>query len=1035
MSFDEDGNDSYELDPFGEGDYDPSLAFALVAARQADIKVRDALAFIQGHVPPNAALTNQIAASARHRSGLLLDRMHASLDEVQRAALSARDAAAGSSTETTAIAATVGGFHAISEMYEDLTGMAAAMAHPDLIIPVHQGVVPPLDTPDVASQKIYNELTQWLTPRRGQGNGELAVVIATPGTGKTHQMLRLALAEQLLRQRVTYTVRTKKMIVSAPGDPPAELIQRAYNVSITGRVSLVTIVGRDDTNCYKYETVKAVQAHGYAPGPAVCSKCEYYPDNARQIGLGVCPYYQGRLNAHLLSQGARRGLSRLFPLVFTNHSSYVMANRSSGGRWGAFWGSDLVVCDEDPTDAMEVDVVLTEEQCQFTSRGPNTLHAGMAAELFRNAIAAAREERKKASTNRFRASGSDVPNSHQIHTEYDSAYVGLELHKLLRFAYAKLLRSYNLPSLAGVLRDVTHGASFHVDPGELVDIKSVDDINAMDVPPRSLATVADMAYAEIEHSWSLRSIVYEHLKGRPPPPDAVDMLERETCIDPMSYVTRLECLPRDPAKGRLEDQWRFVVRDFRPWANHSANVIVGDAYAQRALYEQLFGRPAHVIETVATLHEDAVITRVLRDDCSIGKLREGGLQDILLLVEVDIAARVQPGERVLIYAHRELQAGKLNAWMADVSQRYGITMAFEYWWGGRGKDEYNGWEHTYTLSDPVQSLSGIRHVANARAFRDSVNAKTVDEKLLHGREQRIDQGSLGRGVVRALRASDQRIALEHDRMNVAELTQALHRSRPVHHPTRITVYGSMEQSADLLAQTVTVVPDEYRKERWAASHRKSSAKTRQVSGAVDAFVTSEEAWRAVRGIVDWFGVYSPWFAHALVTASIEIRLPPPIPLNVFKVAPESSESLQNPVPGDGDGGSCEDLGVDVGATEPAALPNRRTPIRRVWDPPVYWALLKAPAALPNAIRELHKTLAQRPGLRSVPTARWPSWCKGESGRRPTVFYDPALVARPDTALQLYYEIVETQYGRVVDGRLYRPHFVERLPPCLKTLPF
>lgn len=1047
MSFDGDGNDSCDLDPFGGDDYDPSLAVAMAAAQQATSRYQDAQSLVDAHLAPSLALGNQIATFARHRAGQLLAQMRTGVAETMRACTEARTAGFGTPAEARAVAASVQSLYAVVELHDSLLIVAGAMVHPDLHVPVHQAVAPSqLDSPHVASQRIYTELTQWLAPRRGQQDGELAIVKATPGTGKTHQMLRVAYDEQQRRQRVVIAVRAKKIIVSAPGAPAAELIARAHKISPTGKVTLNVIVGRDDTNCYRHKTVAAVMAHGYSPGPTVCSKCDYYPDNARQIGLGTCPYYQERINANLISRAARYCRSRVYPIIVTTHASYGAATRSSGGRYGGFWAADLVLCDEDPTDSMETDVILTEEQCQFMSRGQDTVHAGVVAELFRNAIAFAREARAKAAGNRFRADDSNVPNSHDIHTEYDSAYVGLQLQSLLQRAYDKLQLTYNMPSLSGVLRDGTNSVGFRVEAGELVDVATVDEINAMDVPPHSLARVADRAHAEIDLAHSIRTAVYEAANGiAPPGAVAVDTLERETGIEPRSYVTRLECLPRSISKGRCADTWRFVVREFRPWTQHTANIIVGDAYAQVAHYEQLFDRPAHVIEAVATLHKDAVITRVLHDGCGIRRLREGGLQEILLYVEADLADHARPGDRVLLYGHSELRRMRLlSGWMDHVRMTYGLgAIEYEHWWGGRGKDEYNGWEHTYCISNPVQSLSGILHAANARAFRDSASARTVDERLHHARQLKI--ASMSHGIVNALQASPERVRLEHDRVNVAELTQAIHRSRPVHHPTRITIYGIMEQPPDLAAQTLSIAPATCRKERVAAAQRRQDRRTRQVVGAIDAFVTARECWWAVRGIIDYFGVYSPWFAHALVTARTALAEECAVHDERPRLVGEGGTMAAGAHCAEEDGvhGDSQDCDVDLGATGSAgpwvALPSLRSPLRRVWNPPVHWGLLRQNCSLPKAIRELHTALGERARggeLSVVKTARWPTWTKGVRGEhKPVVYYDPVLVKRPDTALAVYYDIVDTQYGPVVDGRLHRPQFRAEVPPCLKTLPF
>jgi hypothetical protein len=390
--------------------------------------------------------------------------------------------------------------------------------------------------------------------------------------------------------------------------------------------------------------------------------------------------------------------------------------------------------------------------------------------------------------------------------------------------------------------------------------------------------------------------------------------------------------------------------------------------------------------------------------------------------------------------------------MEEVAAKRGITeWAYEHWWGGRGKDQYNGWEFTYCISDPVQSLSGIAHVANARAFRDSLRTTDPDEKILFGRKVEVHTGK--HGVIQALSSGHPRLAMEHERQNVAELTQAMHRSRPVHHGVNVTVMGEMEQSVDLVAQTHTIVPTEYRKERISASRRKKNKKTRQVVGTIDAFVSPKETWAAIQAIIDWFGVFSPLFSHALLTSSVTFSMIPQNPEKNLNdsgvgsvVLKGSSFKTTDPTPKSLD---FPELGIQPlvdhlhgvgsqvpGAADPAlpliadpppaapleAAPNLGTVIDRVWNPPVYWQLLTSKGSLPKAVREALLGLPKRDDLRSTSATRWASWqTKFKTvggGKRPMIYFDPSTSAQE--ALALFYEIVDNQYGPVVHGQLFRP---------------
>lgn len=1081
--------DPFELDPFGESEYDPSLAFAHVAAQQARERVVHAQRFVEHELAAHPDRLNQLSVSARKSSGIQLADLFdlaAEIDE-SRKRVDLYDSASVEFRQ--AVNDTVERFHELKGAYDQLMHTAAQIAAADPARPSSSPIeVDPttLLDPRPASQKIHGELRSWLNAHRGNEMGNLVVVKATPGVGKTYAMLKEAYREHMARQRVVFSVRTKEMIAA----PDAEMRDRVVKMSPTGRVELAVIYGRDETNCMKHETVEAVMAHGYAPGPAVCMQCEYYPDNAGIYGMGICGYYQERIVADLMSKGARRGSHRQYPFVLTTQASLISATIVQGGRYGKFWGADILFFDEDPTDAMEIDVVLSETQCEFQSRSHETKSAGIVAQLCKEAIEIAKRERATSEDNGFKAPGSKELNTHPIHSKYDSVYVAEDLQHILQRALAQVAVTQQVSNLQGTLRSVTAGG-FFVQPGTLAQATSADDINALDVPPKSLATIAEAVHSEFSHAQSLRRLIYEQNMGRYPDVGShagsiIEELERHTEVEPMSYMVRLECLPADTDKGRLHDEWRFVARDFRPLANNTSLVVVGDAYAQKDHYEHLFERDADMIDVVSELNPEARFLRVLDSRCNISELRRGGLQRVLALAEAQLREEATIGDRVLLYGHQELRP-KVEQWIQGIAESIGLTWAYEHWWGGRGKDQYNGWEFTLCLSDPVQSLSGLKHVANARAFRDSVSAKTTDEKLLHAR--RCDIGSDKRGPVYALRASDARIALEHDRMNVAELTQALHRARPAHHPVRIITYGEMEQSPDLIAQTETVVGPESRK--VATAHARRKRRTKQQVSTVDSFVTLEEAIAAIRAIIAHYGVYSSWFSHALVAVLDSDGTLPQAEPNAgtqFRSAAQrklsDSDGLEelwhevdpvvfnrasidhgiNPIAGSIleapgpqiSGGERESVpGVDrglrpsarSGSTEPArptaplaVLPNPRTIIERVWHPPVYWRQLKSARQQPKAIETAHARLtalskAPGSGIRAVTTQRWPKWAEGlMSGRRPQMFFDPELL-RVDAALRAYYRIVDKQYGPVKGGRLVRPNAEIEVPGSMSAVPF
>jgi hypothetical protein len=1082
VSQDGDDGDPYELDPFGESEYDPSLAFAFVASRQAREHLDAAESFVNRELQAHADRSNQIALSARKSSLIQLADARSLFEAVRQSKMVALAADRASPEFQRAISDTVDRFHELKGVHDQimLTAAQIAAADPSFPAPASQPVSPSaLLEPHPASLKVHADITAWMSSRRGNDLGSTVVVKATPGVGKTHAMVQLAVRDHMSRGRITFAVRTKAMIAA----PQAEMRQRILSMSPTGKMALAVIYGRDASNCHRHETVEAVMAHGYAPGPTVCVQCEHYPGNNTFFGVSICPYYEERIAADLIAKGARRGFHRQYPFVLTTHASMIAAYRVQGGRYGTFWGADEVFIDEDPTDSMEVDTALSEEQCSFQSRSRDTTAAGVASRLFQHAVEIARRDRAICKDNQFRAPGNKQPNTHPIHSKYDSSYIGQSLRDLLEQALHPLAVIMNVPSLAHVLRSVTDGAGFQVTSGALAQVTGSDDINALDIPPKSLSTVADAVHSEMAHTTALRRIIFKQTMGRPP--NGVDAaaiirdLEAHTEVEPMSYTVRLECLPADSAKGRKNDEWRFVVREFRKFANTTASVVIGDAYAQKDHYEQLFDRAVDLIDVVSELHPEARFLRVLDSQCNISEMRRGGIQRILALLESQMKADVQRGDRVLFYGHGELRP-IVAEWIEPIAAQMGIEeWAFEHWWGGRGKDQYNGWEKTYCLSDPVLSLSGLAHTANARAFRDSIKAKDPAEKLKHAQLCAI--GDDRRGAIYALRASHPRIALEHDRMNVAELTQAMHRSRPAHHPVQVVAYGEMEQSPDLIAQVETVIGAASRKRSVSNSRRKARATQDVVT--VDTFVTVEEALAAMRAIVAHYGVYSAWFAHALI-ASLRVpqTVPPVVPLigvsgddlsndsealgtvpggvdpvviydpllddginrrKASSVYPSGVPAPQPPtrggarVPGVGQPADDRLIG---GSTEPAevgaVLPNPRTIIERVWHPPAYWRLLIGSRAQPKAIETAHSLLRRDETLSSKVTSSWPKWSRGilGGGRFPMLFFDPKLLPA-DAALREYRRITENQYGPLLSTGLHRPNAEMQVPGSLSAIPF
>jgi hypothetical protein len=1062
------GPDPYEVDPFGSDSTPNSLAFAILAASQAEDHVRDAAAMIEHQLALHDEYDNAVAKSARKSALTQLRELRALNSTVQQLLDTARQEVieSGDPNICPSAGSVVDALGPVVGAYDELAATAQAIGTPD-VAPAASALAPPptIDAPMRASQAIHADLAAWVKSRRGTASGDLVVAKATAGVGKTHAMIATAITEQLAGQRVAFAVRTKDQLT---GDHP-ELVERLVKRNPLGKLALAVITGRGEDNCREWKTVEAVMKQGYSPGQAVCLKCDYYPSNATVYGWAPCDYYAERIRAHNLAQGARVGAHAHYPLVVTTHTSVIAAHSTQGGRWGSFWLADVIFFDEDCTDAIEIDVVLDRQQCGFRSITRNNQHANAAAILLSKAMEIAEVERAEVKANSYKKPGSSQLNSHPVHNHHDSHYVGDELHDVLHRAAVACQRTVGLPELSRVLRDVADSQGFHVGPGDLLSVKSTADINALDVPPKALSDVAAAIHSEMSHAMQLRRIVYKRIRGRAPlqksGAEILAELHEHTDVDPLSYTCRLECLPADAAKGRKKDEWRFVVREFNPLQNHKSRIVVGDAYAQKEHYEQLFHRDADIIDRVSSLHADTNIYRLHHDQCSIGQLRRGGLVDVLSVIENRMREVVRPGDRVLIYGHQVLRS-KIEAWAEDALAQLRVKQwEYEHWWGGRGKDQYNGWEHTFCISDPVLSLSGIQHVANARAFRDSTKSKTDDEKLAHGRRVEIaDPGRAANSTLHALASSHPRIVLEHERMNVAELTQAIHRGRPVHNPTNIVIAGCMELSPEVLAQTTSVVESDTHTQGRTGGLLIEPARDHEGFPMVHAFVTAAECLKAIRSIINHYGVFSNWFIHALLA-------PPPDRSRLFSeatsaVSPEvtksrvktgqaktgrplsgimnsrdpnyiTSERLVSPLHPPGLPSVPESPQASGGADH-ASLKRRppMTVVERVWLPPLKWSVAKVVA--PRPVRAAVDELTRLDALARMP-APLPGWYGRRRGRPSPLYYDPALLNgsfHAGAAQQAYLAIVENQYGPERDGRLVRPKFDVVVPQVgLSEVPF
>lgn len=167
---------------------------------------------------------------------------------------------------------------------------------------------------------------------------------------------------------------------------------------------------------------------------------------------------------------------------------------------------------------------------------------------------------------------------------------------------------------------------------------------------------------------------------------------------------------------------------------------------------------------------------------------------------------------------------------------------------------------------------------------------------------------------------------------------------------------------------------------------------------IAAFVSFPELCAAVRVIAEHFGVWHPFFRHALV-----------VPAGDFSLHPISVKGRMQ--------------------TE-----WHRTLLSRVWDPISEWERVVANEWRPALVKQLDEEALTRMGLEPFKPVRKPWWAKSK-GRPPMAYRVPELLD-VDAADRVLFEILDRQYGpRQADGSLERPRFCREIPLSFSDLPF
>lgn len=832
-------------DPFG--DYEPTVSFALVAAEQAAERARLARTLIESHLNQNPSAENVIAASARKSAVVSLDRL-ASLAASAHAEV---ENARVNSDQAAHVSAAIEFFNESTRVYEEVQQIASALLSADQ--PPTPYVDPPLPSTsswhDVVN-KTKSDTFAWITQNRGN-RGKMLVLKPSPSAGKTETMIEAALAEQKQKQRVVMAARTKDVLEN-------ELVPRIQRKSML--VKLHVIQGRNQDTCLNFENVKVVQEHGYAPGRSVCFSCEHHPRNAFTAQVRICDYYLTRMRAQNDSAAARRGLGD-YPLICTTHSGFVTAQESGGGMYGKFWPHNLLLIDEDPTDSLEPELHLSQSHVEYSSTRPIDQAANNMAAILRAAMSLAATERNASAATKHR----DITGKPSaIHSPLGSVYAGRQLHDLLmRVVGGSVGQRHGVTSLVQLLRDVSD-AQVQPGVGELFGANT-PEAASLTVPPRGLSRIGEVLYDEISAVARAKRLVYKKVHGRElpvhgRPEEAERELDRRVEMFDTSYRARLEF-----SRG----EWRYVVQEFSTIGTGECNVVVGDAYAHIEHYRQLFDMPATKKNDPAWKDPVTVVSHTARFPAKTMLLRYETQANITWLSgegwQIHAAKLSEifsnlSGKRVLIYGHRALK-DRIESLMIG-NDSFGITeWAFEHWWGGRGKDHYRSFDAVVCISEPIQNIDGMLHKVNARSNREAARLFALGDED-HGLDAlkriRFDLKK-HTNLANSMRAdgTNWRIRQEHERQNINELAQALHRVRGLISPKTMVVLG---QEIELTRDTI------------AACVPTSGYDSPLLQVTHPCLVTCEEAFTAILAIEERFGSWSPAFLHAFFGFELEILL-------------------------------------------------------------------------------------------------------------------------------------------------------------------
>lgn len=1000
-------------DPWADFDVTLSIAYhaSLVAAEDVD-----AAEAAYGSLPDDA--TNHVASSGRRAVATLIERMRATyLDVSEGLNRTAEANKAGEMTSASKEATfTTNAASDIRRLLEEVRVAVNAASTPD-VTPAEITEADLPDTNDWAATcvKVQHDVLAWELANRGN-TGKLLILRPSPACGKTRSQILVALDAQKARKKVVYAARTKEML-------DGELKRRFEKQRYAIRLHVIT--GRDENNCPNFANVKAVQAHGYSPGRAVCFLCPRHPRNAKWSMSQPCDYFLTRIRAQIDTQHARRGVHE-YPIILTTHAALVAAIDGGGGMYSKFWAADLMLVDEDPTEAFEPTSVLTEEHLDYESDEPSFVAVSRLASILRECLSLARSDRQIMQGHNFKRmhKGQLVPD--KVHTRLGSTYAGQDLHHLIeRACSGATARHLGIKSAINMLRNAAD-ASLTPMPGEFLGCTTATEINDL-YPHKGLIPFAEAVFQEVQLAHQLGVQLFPQVRGKDISDELRGRAENGQHLTPekviaenidvrTSYQTRLEI----DTDGRC----KFILQDFIDSDTATANVIVGDAYADDDHYRQLFFNPGldlvdpnrtTVVAHVAHFPVGSVVWR-LRSHAGISHLREGGwYEHTTIIAEV---LRQLAGKRVLVYGHKALKI-RFTEFM-EKNQDFGLAeWAYEHWWGGRGKDQYKDFDAVVSVSEPIQNIDGMLHVVNARAFRDARRYLSTDTARAMDCLSRVTFDPARHGIAHTMRnpKTHWRVRQEHRRQNVNEQAQAMHRVRGLIEPKVMVITGNeVELTRDTIAASTTL-----------DDHCLTDA-------TPSAFITADEALVAMLAVIDQLGCWCSLFAHALLSHAVRrgvthrgliegvegVGLPTVggISSGIGQISTASDSAQQSshlgPIRSYRD---REDSTHRIGPrwydgnderTGPSILDAvDRVLVLRVWTPPPRWELLSKYATQNvSQVRRAHDMLAK---LATHCGTLTPSWAPVSShgGLRGVTWYTTATQSR---GFETAHEIINDQYG-------------------------